>query len=48
MTMYSSCVETLKVVECNRRIDRKAKDTCSEEVPEAHGDEAVDGPLVVL
>ena len=48
MPVHRSGIEPLQVVERDRRIDGEAEDPCAEEVPEAHGDEAVDRPLVVL
>ena len=48
MAVYSRRIQPLQVVEGNGWVDSEAKDTSPEEVPEAHSDEAVDGPLVVL
>ena len=44
--MHSCRIQPLQVVQCDRRIDSEAEDTCPEEVPEAHSDEAVDRPLI--
>ena len=48
MPVDSRRIEPLQIVERNRWIDSEAEDPCTEEVPEAHSDEAIDRPLVGL
>ena len=48
MSVYSRRVQTLDVIQRNGRIDGETKDASAQEVPKAHGDEVIDGPLVGL
>ena len=41
-------VQTLHVVESDRRIDHEAEEAGAHHVPESHGNEEVDGPFVAL
>src|SRR5688572_28952228 len=46
MAMQGRQVQTLHVIERERRVDEKAKESCAHEVPESNGDEEEDRPAI--